>query len=731
LQQQDNTVKTQWPEKWYVLFPLSLIFSLLMIYHYIIPLGALPFTAGIKGQDSGQMIWNIWFANEAITHGQNPYHTDLLFYPIGANLAHHTLAPGFFPVTLLVKTIVRGDRLYPFYAYQVIILLSFTLLLCLSYLLLRELGFPLLPSATAAVAFAFSDFFYLHLLHINHLASFFFPLTALFLVRSFRRPASLNVIAAAFVAAVSVYFTEFAIYIYMAAALMAVMIFLFKRERTTLLSGVREAGGKRLAMAGATFALIISPFLFVLFKDVIRKPGYVEISHYSANVVGFFVPGQEREEAEVFGTPYMTPLYGTLFHTLDEKITAGVGGFEIFVGFPSLIFTLFALIKSRNRWIRMCLAAALFFFILSLGPTLKVFAVDTGWKLPYALLMKLPPFDAGRTPVRFVAMGLFFLMIVSASGMSTLAALFRNRAGQRWAAITMGIVFVWTVAEVYSPAETRRPFRTPAALSNIAVGPVMNLPPVQWDGYAAMLQTQHHQPLATGYLARNNDAQWDYSADQFYAFSRGGAYFCSYLQQLGFRNVVIAPARMTAPNPFDMRPLELDKCQVTTVDLRGEAASSPDKLDPNSAVAEQRTEYPLLSWGKMIEFGSEEADQYLGPGWSGREQFSHWTDRGEAAFGFALAEVRGGRLVMKMGPFLAPPKLTSQRVVIKLNGHPIANLTITEQDPREYSIPFAADTVSQQNILTFALPDAEIPRRIGVSPDTRLLGINVQWLAIY
>src|ERR671923_1860158 len=109
-------------------FLLSMIFSLAMLYHYVFPLNALPFSSGVKGQDCYQMVWNLWVANEAIMNGHNPYQTNLVFYPLGARLGHHSLAAGFFLVTLPVKLLSRGDVMYPFYAYRIIILLSFTLI---------------------------------------------------------------------------------------------------------------------------------------------------------------------------------------------------------------------------------------------------------------------------------------------------------------------------------------------------------------------------------------------------------------------------------------------------------------------------------------------------------------------------------------------------------------------------------------------------------------------------
>src|SRR5258708_4329455 len=200
-------------DRWYVVVLLSGFFTLGMIYHYVVPLNALLYSDGIAGNDAGQMVWNLWSVNEAVSSGHNPYQTALLYYPQNVNLAHHTLAAGFFPVTFLVKVFSRGDNLYPVYAVRVITLVCFTLLLSFSYLVLRELEFTRLASVTAAIAYAFSDFYLEHALHLNIIAGFFIPLVALLLVRSYKRPASINPVCLGVAAAAAVYFSEFALYV--------------------------------------------------------------------------------------------------------------------------------------------------------------------------------------------------------------------------------------------------------------------------------------------------------------------------------------------------------------------------------------------------------------------------------------------------------------------------------------------------------------------------------------
>jgi hypothetical protein len=44
------------------------------------------------------------------------------------------------------------------------------------------------------------------------------------------------------------------------------------------------------------------------------------------------------------------------------------------------------------------------------------------------------------------------------------------------------------------------------------------------------------------------------------------------------------------------------------------------------------------------------------------------------------------------------------------------------------SIEIPATALRETNVLLFVLPDAAVPKALGVSADVRLLGLNVQWL---
>src|SRR5438445_3928222 len=248
-------------------FSLCLIFSFGMVYHHVFPFSAVQMQAGVPAVDTGQMIWNLWFVNESVSHGHNPYLTNLVFYPVGANLSHHTIAAGYFPVTFIVKILVRGDPKYPIYAYHLVILLGFTLTLYFTYLLLRGWNFSVWAAIIPAIAFAFSAFFKEHALHINQLAAFSIPLCALCLTRVYRKPSWLNAIAGAVVFGYTIYLTEFALYIYVTCALLLLMLLASGQHRRDVQEKFRQIGWSRFLVAGALFLIIVAPFSYYWATD--------------------------------------------------------------------------------------------------------------------------------------------------------------------------------------------------------------------------------------------------------------------------------------------------------------------------------------------------------------------------------------------------------------------------------------------------------------------------------
>ena len=675
---------------------LCLLFTLLMIHNWILPLGAIWVVNGSVMDDPANSVWGLWHFNEAITGGRNPYFTTAIFYPVGAPVLHPTSSEGNFPISFLIKLVMNGNSRYPFYAYRITILLWFVLLLYFSYSFLRVLNITSLAAATAAIAYAFSRFFVDHTPHLSVLAGFFIPLVALLLVKLYQRPTTANLLTATVTMAAALYFTEFLFQILLAAGCLLVLILVSSEGRKGLSGKLALLGWKRTGFACILFILLTAPPVLKQWSANVLRPAAIESSIFSANLAALFLPNQQR-----------TPLYGATFSSLLSRGMAGVDGHEVFIGFPLLLCGVVGLIVTRRRLVRICAGLSLFFFVLSLGPTLKLLSTDTGVPLPYALLMKAPPFNLARAPARFVAVGLFFLMVVAASGMSWMQKNLSSRVGLSWGRGAIVAVFIWTAVEAFAPAPPQSIFVPPAALSSIVPGPVLNLPLSQFDGYALLLQMFHHQPIATGYTSRYTAAQIAHVDKLEKLIDKSDPQLCDELARDGFRNIVIRPVSQLEA-PFD-----LSDCTLKVVDLRTPA-----------------TNFPPYTSGTRIDFSRAATDPYLFYGWSTREAVSRWTDRGRAVMAFGLERGEGRTLRIKLTPFLVPGKLEAQNVTLKLNGQVIGTLIFQRAEAKEYSVSLPGAVLQKENILTFDLPDAASPKNLGVGEDMRLLGISVEWFEL-
>jgi hypothetical protein len=202
------------------------------------------------------------------------------------------------------------------------------------------------------------------------------------------------------------------------------------------------------------------------------------------------------------------------------------------------------------------------FFILSMGPSLKIMGVDTGIPLPYKLIMHIHPFSASRTPVRFVAVALFFLSILAGFGLSWLDRLLRNKTKSYISWTVRGLFLVWIFAEVFHPYPALTPIKVPEKLNKEIPGPVINMPLQIIDGNAAMLQTFHHKPIVTGYTARITRKQWSQFDALSYALGHSIQAFQTAINDLGIKTIIIRN---------DAAPHEIVvsyACDINIIDLR-------------------------------------------------------------------------------------------------------------------------------------------------------------------
>ncbi|HUS16869.1 MAG TPA: hypothetical protein VM536_17875, partial [Chloroflexia bacterium] len=142
------------------------------------------------GKDGWQNAWNLWWVAQAVLQGRNPFHTDLLFHPIGADLYLHTLQPLNGLLSLPVQ-VLWG----PVAAYNAVVLAALPLAAWGAYLLAhdrlaRARSSPAgwrgaMPPLVAGLLFGFSPYLAGQLLsHLNLVSAWGLPFSTLALLRA-------------------------------------------------------------------------------------------------------------------------------------------------------------------------------------------------------------------------------------------------------------------------------------------------------------------------------------------------------------------------------------------------------------------------------------------------------------------------------------------------------------------------------------------------------------------
>src|SRR5688500_17180215 len=134
---------------WHIL--LSLFFTWPLALN-ILP-GAPPRTPGIIVVDRDQNLWNLWWVRHALLQGQNPFVTDVIWYPTPVSLYYHTLNVfnGLLAVPLLSVFSLATT-------YNLIVLFSFILSGYGAFLLVRYLSGNVWAGMVGSVIFAYSAF---------------------------------------------------------------------------------------------------------------------------------------------------------------------------------------------------------------------------------------------------------------------------------------------------------------------------------------------------------------------------------------------------------------------------------------------------------------------------------------------------------------------------------------------------------------------------------------------
>lgn len=369
-------------------------------------------------EDAYICLWGLWWTNHSVLQGLNPYWTDFLFYPMGTSLAFHAYPLTYGLVSIPFQQGIEGVSGIVV-ALNSIILLSFVFSGFGAYLLASHVTGSRPGGWIAGVIYAFMPFHSLNRVTLHLLAIEFIPFTIFSLVKLSEKPTPPRAILLGLCFALTYYSSlEYALYLFMFSGLW----FVYK-----LLFTFRDITRKQImALAGSCviFLLLTSPLLFQQMKayseyDSAIQQDFEEVTFWSPALLSFVTPSR------------MHPWYGQSLAAAGELTDANPQKWgmrsETCIGWTALGLALVGLFGYRKGNRIFWALAALFFFLLSLGPFLRVTGEwFSGIPLPYLLLYEwIPLFRTGRDPTRFIPLAIMMLSMLAAFGVEDLFGRFK------------------------------------------------------------------------------------------------------------------------------------------------------------------------------------------------------------------------------------------------------------------------------------------------------------------
>ncbi len=475
------------------------------------------------GFDGWQNYWNQWWIKVALVDRlQNPFQTDLLYYPTGVGLYFHTLNP-FNGVTTLPVQLSLG--LIP--AYNAVVFLSWSLAGYGVYLLVRWLlrtapdrvipnaPFAISHSLAAFIAgaiFTFSPFHMAHLLgHMQVMSLQWIPFYLLYLLRAMAQQRTGKswwrsaLLAGGFLTLTGLCDWYFVLYLFFFTGLLLLW--------ELGVSARRYGIGKRwLALplppllAGIVMLVILSPLLVPMVREATQFSFMVrptsDLYTLSATMADFLIPNRLHtlSRPESFTWP------GNQLAPVSERTLA--------IGYTALLLALLALWRSW-RASRFWLVCALLFLLLALGPawhwaTITQAAIPeagvtaVSWT-PFALLNATIPFmRISRSVSRYALMVQLSVGVLAGLG---IAWLLQRQGTVTTLLLSSGLLAAvlfesWVAPFPMSPPDTPAFYQEIAQMNN--VGAILNLP-MNYDrpGYL-LYQTVHQKPLTVAYISRED-----------------------------------------------------------------------------------------------------------------------------------------------------------------------------------------------------------------------------------
>ena len=508
------------------------------------------------GIDNPALAWNLWWIKVRLVDQLNPqlFDADWMFHPIHVNLAFYTLTPlnGLISVPLQVAlqlTLATNLTLISSFllgAYGMF-LLALTLQ---SKPPLRMAGteeddrseghIPTLVAISAGLIYAFASakLFYAALGQFNIASSQWIPFAVLYMLRlldskSVRTAMRNGAMAGLFMVMQAWSELTYASFLLIFLA-MVVFWWLYGRLRAHNRGAATSASwmsfGAGLVVAAIVFVVGLLPFLSAMVPDL-RAEG------------DFFTSGGGF--ADVFSADLMGYLFPTILHPVFGGIAEHLPfpndkGQHIYVGYVLLVLALLGVyaygIRRRTKGaniVSFWAFNAVAFWLLTLGPYVRIGGHELPIPGPFALVSRLPFFSGNRYPSRYSVMLLLSVSSLAVYGLLAIVRyLSRRRRGAGRSQLPNAVVAGLALLILFEHLSIPLPltdFRIPDIYTELAAEPgdftILELP-TGWRNGARVLgrsdvlimmqqwyQTEHGKRRLGGNTSRNPALKFQYFTD--------------------------------------------------------------------------------------------------------------------------------------------------------------------------------------------------------------------------
>lgn len=440
--------------------------------------------------DGAMFRWLWWAMPRAIGDGANPYRTELIFHPFGADLELTTTSPLVslvtYPVQALWGTTAQVNAVQ---------LVSTFLAGLAAYFLAHRVTSHRGAAFVAGLAFTLLPRRFVHVDgQLNLVETAIIPFGLLVFLRFVEAPSRGRAAALGAVCGAA-FLIDPQLTILLGMGLLA----LAWTHREVVAGELH-----RLVVAGATAVVVAAPLLvpmaIAMARGGVGEPDPAASTlRYSASPLSWLVPPLERLWIGNLGSVApLTPNWEGVAYPGLLMLVLAVAGIELTGR------------ARRSGWV------AIFFvgFVLSLGP--YPFVRDTVVKvpLPFWVLQAVPGVEAMRVPGRYAYLGALGLFVLAALALSDLA-----RRHPKRGAILVAAVGVLTAIELLPRSLPSSPGTTPAAYQALADEPgdsaVLEVP-LKWsatqdhfgfegndqDFQFLTYQITHQRPIVSGAVSR-------------------------------------------------------------------------------------------------------------------------------------------------------------------------------------------------------------------------------------